>query len=209
MARCRAQDEVKYAPAVILNRLFAVDDGSAIDIHVVSHASIEGAIRRKLERRRRLAAEDAAAAGRKHTDVAAASDQAGHAHWIVPRRVHETKSRRANGLSIFIHRGERRLPALRDGAETLFVNRRQAALLISGRGIIVDGRVVSLGVRLPPVDERNELLADLARDGAAGEQILSSVTFRRLSKNGSAAVTNKFVGRHAERRIGSDARIPV
>src|SRR6266403_1416976 len=45
----RAQDQLEDAPAVILNRFLAIDDGPAIDVHVVSHAPIEGAIRGELE----------------------------------------------------------------------------------------------------------------------------------------------------------------
>ena len=48
-----------------------------------------------------------------------------------------------------------------------------------------------------------------AVDGAAGEQMLGAVDFRRLGEHRGAAVLDQLVDRGAERRVGGDAGIAV
>jgi hypothetical protein len=65
------------------------------------------------------------------------------------------------------------------------------------------------GVALPPADDVDQLLADLAALGAAGQQVLGAVDFRRLRQAGRAAVADQQVDGLAEGGIGGDAGIAV
>src|SRR6185503_7691898 len=62
LARGRLEDQLEDARADLGDALLAVDDGAAVDVHVVGHVAVEGGVGRQLQRRRRLAAEDRAAA---------------------------------------------------------------------------------------------------------------------------------------------------
>src|ERR1700749_3149761 len=74
LARGGLEDEVEDALAAFLHALLAVEDGAAIDVHVVFHALVHGRVGGKLDRGRRLAAEHAAAAGGEADEVGAAGD---------------------------------------------------------------------------------------------------------------------------------------
>src|SRR3546814_1353393 len=80
---------------------------------------------------------------------------------------------------------------------------------VAGRGIVVHLAAVAPDVVLPPADALDQLLADGARGGAPGQQMLGAVDLRRLAQDGGAAVAHQQVGRGAQRRIGGDARIAV
>ena len=70
----------------LLHRLLAVEDGAAVDVHVVFHALVQRRVGRDLDRRRGLAAEHAAAAGGEADDVGAARDLAGRGDRVVAGR---------------------------------------------------------------------------------------------------------------------------
>src|SRR5882672_11722602 len=72
LARCGLQHQLKDALAALLHGLLAVEDGAAIDVHVVFHPGVHRRVGRKLDRRRGLAAEHAAAAGGEANEVGAA-----------------------------------------------------------------------------------------------------------------------------------------
>ncbi len=57
--------------------LFPVDDGAAVDVHVVGHAVVEGGVGGDFEGWGGFAAEDGAAAGGEADDVGSAGDLAG------------------------------------------------------------------------------------------------------------------------------------
>src|SRR6187551_684998 len=63
LSRGCLHNQFKNLAAALLDRLLAVDDRAAIDVHVVGHPAIESCVGGELERRRRLAAEHRAAAG--------------------------------------------------------------------------------------------------------------------------------------------------
>ena len=79
-------------------RLVAVEDRAAVDVHVVFHALIHRRVGRQLDRRRRLAAEHAAAPGGEAHQVRAARHLAGRRHRVVARRVHEHEALRGHRL---------------------------------------------------------------------------------------------------------------
>ena len=81
--------------------------------------------------------------------------------------------------------------------------------LVAGRRVVVHLHLVAGGVVLPPLDHADELLADVAAGGAAGEQVLGAVDLRRLRQDGRAAVAHELVHRRAQRRVGGDAGIAV
>src|SRR5581483_3681076 len=61
LARRGLEHEIEDALAALLHALLAIEDGAAIDVHVVFHALVHGRVGRKLDRGRGLAAEHAAA----------------------------------------------------------------------------------------------------------------------------------------------------
>ena len=67
------QHQVENALAALLHRFLAVEDGAAIDVHVVFHALEHRRVGRKLDRGCRLAAEYAAAPGGEAHQVVAAT----------------------------------------------------------------------------------------------------------------------------------------
>ena len=79
------EDLVEDSLAGLLYVLFAVDDGAAVDVHVVGHAVVEGGVGGDFERWRGLAAEDGAAAGGEADDVGSAGDLAGGGDGIEAR----------------------------------------------------------------------------------------------------------------------------
>jgi hypothetical protein len=54
--------------------------------------------------------------------------------------------------------------------------------LLPGRRVVVHLAAVAGGVLLPPADALDELLADRARRGAAGEEVLGAVDLGRLDR---------------------------
>src|SRR5688572_28557229 len=117
---------------------------------------------RYFDARRWFAAIHASAPRRKHGHIASPRDQARHAHWIETRCVHETQPLVFNRLCILINLLQARLPALGNRPQALLENRRQPPLYVAERWIVIDRRTVLPHVILPPMNEANELLADLA-----------------------------------------------
>ena len=81
--------------------------------------------------------------------------------------------------------------------------------LLPGEGLLFISPPFLARVVLPPLDDADELLADLAGRGAAGQQVLGAVDLRRLAEDGGAALLDEQVGGVAERRVGGDAGIAV
>ena len=163
----------------------------------------------ELDRRRRLAAVGRAASGGEAEHVGAAGDLAGRRHGIVARRVHEDEALGGDRLGVFVDFVQRRRAALRRRAQRFFEDGRQPAGLVAGRGIVVHFAAVARAIVLPPTDALDQLVADLRRRGAPGQQMLGAIDLRRLGKNRRAAVAHQDVDRGAERRIGGDAGIAV
>src|ERR1700692_4147523 len=86
------EHEIKDALAALLHGFLAVEDGAAIDVHVVFHALVHRRVGRKLDRRRGLAAEHAAAARGEADEVGAAGHLPGRRDRVVAGRVHEDKA---------------------------------------------------------------------------------------------------------------------
>src|SRR5580698_3793742 len=74
LARGGLQHEIEDALAALLHGFLAVEDGAAIDVHVVFHPLVHRGVGRELDRGRGLAAEHAAAASGKADHVGAARD---------------------------------------------------------------------------------------------------------------------------------------
>jgi hypothetical protein len=128
---------------------------------------------------------------------------------VVAGRVHEAQPGRVDRLGVAVHGRERRLPALGHGAEALLVDRRQAALLVPPRRVVVDRGVVLAGVRFPPVDHLDQLLAHRARHGAPREQVLGAVDLGRFRQHRRAAVAHQLIRGRPERRVRRDAAVAV
>src|SRR4030088_2513796 len=92
LSRSRLQHQVENALAALLHRFLAVEDGAAIDVHVVFHALEHRRIGRKLDRGRGLAAEYAAAAGGEANEIGAARHLPGRGDRVVARRVHKNET---------------------------------------------------------------------------------------------------------------------
>ena len=96
-----------------------------------------------------------------------------------------------------------------DGAEGLFEDGGEAAGLVAGLGVVVDGAFVAGGVLLPPVDAVDEALGDLGRGGAAGEEVFGAVDLRGFGEDGGATVADEDVDGCAEGGVGADAGVGV
>src|SRR5437660_677485 len=92
---------------------------------------------------------------------------------------------------------------------SLLVFAPQAAGLVAGRWIVVHFTALAGRVILPPLDSRDELFADFARDRPARQQVLGAVDFGRFRKNRGSAVTHQQIDGRTERRIRGDTRIAV
>ena len=94
-------------------------------------------------------------------------------------------------------------------AERFFQDRGEPAGLVAGAWIGVHLGALARGVFLPPAHQRHQLLADLAADRAAGQQMFGAIGLRRLRQDDRAAMAHQKIARRAERRIGRDAGIAV
>jgi len=77
-------------------------------------------------------------------------------------------------------------PPLGQGPQRLLVDRRQAARLVAGGGLLFDLGAEETGVPSPPLDPLDQLLAHLATDGPARQQVLGAVDLGRLAEHGRA-----------------------
>src|ERR1700735_5182638 len=77
------QHEVENALAALLHGFLAVEDGAAVDVHVVFHAPVHRRIGRELDRGRGLAAKYAAASGREADQIGAAGALPGRRYRVV------------------------------------------------------------------------------------------------------------------------------
>src|SRR5579883_709130 len=89
-----AQYHFKNALAALLNGFIPVQNGAAVDIHIVFHAPIHGRVRGELDRGGRFAAEHAAAPGGETHQIGSARNLAGGGNRVVARRVHEHETLR-------------------------------------------------------------------------------------------------------------------
>ena len=81
--------------------------------------------------------------------------------------------------------------------------------LLPGEGLLFISPPLIAAVLLPPLDALDQLLADLARDRAARQQVLGAVDLGRLRQDRGAAVAHQEVGAGAERRVRGHAGIGV
>ncbi len=199
------EDFLEDAASDLLDGLGAVEDGAGVEVHVVAHPVEEGGVGGDLDAGHGLAAIDGAAAGGEDADVASATHEAGHADGVVAGGVHEGEAGRGDGLGIVIDGGEGRLAALGKGTEAFLVDGGEAAGLVPDGGVVVDGGVMETGVVLPPADEGEELLADVAPGGTAGEEVFRAIDFRGFGEDARGAATDEFVAGKAERGVRGDA----
>src|ERR1700738_2274459 len=85
LARGHLQHQIEDALAAFLYGLVPVENGAAVDVHVIFHAPEHRRVGRELDRRRRLAPEHAAASGGEADKVGAAGHLAGRRYRIVAR----------------------------------------------------------------------------------------------------------------------------
>src|SRR5437870_1757495 len=81
-------------------------------------------------------------------------------------RSHVAEAARGNGLGVFVNGDQVARAALGDRAERFLENRREPAGLVAGRRIVVHLAALARRVILPPLDARDELLADVVRNRA-------------------------------------------
>src|ERR1700733_12359338 len=100
LARGGLEHQVENALAALLHRFLAIEDGAAIDVHVIFHALEHRRVGGELDRGRGLAAEHAAATGGEADEIGAAGDLAGGRDRVVAGRVHEDKTLFCHGLGV-------------------------------------------------------------------------------------------------------------
>src|SRR5262245_50999205 len=186
------QDFLKDLPADLLDG-DALQHLARVDIHVAEHVVVERGVRRHLDRRGRLAPEHAPPAGREDEYVRPAGHDPGHAHRVVTGRVHDHHSLRFDRLGILDDIDHGGAPGLGDRAEGLFVDGGEPALLVPHRWVVVDLHPEDAGIPLPPLDPLDQLLADLAGRGPAGQEVLGPVDLRRLPEDRRPALLDDQV----------------
>src|ERR1700733_731022 len=100
LARSRLEHQVENPLTALLYRLLAVEDGAAVDVHVVFHARVHGRVGRELDRGRRLAAEYAAAPGGEADEIGASGHLPRRRNRVVAGRIHEDKALLGDGFRI-------------------------------------------------------------------------------------------------------------
>ena len=164
----------------MLHALLAVEDGAAIDVHVVFHPLVHRRVGRKLDRGRRLAPEHAAAPGGEADEVGAARHLTRRRHRVVAGRVHEDKTLFGDGFGVIEDIDEVGAAGLGHRAKRLFQNGGEPAGLVAGARIGVHLGAFARRVFLPPTHQADQLFADLAADGAARQQMLGAIGLRRF-----------------------------
>src|SRR5207302_2980001 len=199
------QYQAEEALARFGDRLRAVDDRAAVEVHVVFLVHEERRVGRELERGRGLAAVRRAAAGGEADHVGAARHLAGRRDRVVARRIHVYEAVGNYRLGVLVDGDQIGGAALRDRAERLLQYGGEAARLVARRGVVVHLVAVAPRVFLPPADARDQFLAHRAAHRAPREQMLGAVDLRRLGKDRGAAMTHQQIDRRAERRVRADA----
>src|SRR5579863_1577616 len=100
LPRSGLEHEIENALTALLHGLLAIQDGAAIDVHIVFHPLVHRRVGRKLDRGRGLAAEHAAAPGGEADEIGAARDLACGRHRVVARRIHEHETLLGDGLGV-------------------------------------------------------------------------------------------------------------
>ena len=156
---------------------------------------------RKLDRRRRLAAEHAAAPGGEADEVGAARDLPGGRHRVVAGRVHEHEALLGDRLRrSSAHRRDwccRPSPSRRAIFPGSWSGRRPCCRAMGLAFISAPSRAVYSSHQRISADQ---FFADLAADRAAGQQMLGAIGLRRLRQNHGAAVPHQQIARRAQRR---------
>ncbi len=195
--------------AALLFQAHAVEHVAAIDVHVVDHAAVDVGVGGELQGRRRLAAVGGSAPRREGEDVAAAGNLSRRRDRVVPRRVHVDEALRADGLRIMVDGIERRGAALGRGAQRLFEDGGEAARLVAGARVVVHAHAGTRRIVLPPLDDADEFLADLARGRPARQEMLGAIDLGGFGQHGRTAVLDEDVGGDAQCHVGGDPRIAV
>ena len=165
-----------------------VQDSASVDIHVVDHVVVHRRVCGNLDARHRFAAEAASSTGREESDVGTAGDHSGHGNRVEARRIHHDKALLGDRLGIVVDTFECRAAAFGDGSQRLFVDRRQAALLVSNGRVVVDRAAKLCGVLLPPVDQVDQLLPDLFGNSSPSQQMLTASDLGRFGEDRSRSV---------------------
>src|SRR5258705_8297044 len=137
LARRGLEYELEEFAAGLRDRFRAVDDGAAIEIHVLFLARIQRRVGGEFQRGRGLAAVGRTASGSEANQVGAARNLAGRRHRIETRRVHIDKTARGHRLRILIDLDKIGGAALGHRAERFFQDSSESAGLVAGRRIVV------------------------------------------------------------------------
>src|SRR5690606_33659983 len=124
---------------------------------------------------------------------------------VVTGRIHENQAVAAHLFSVGEDAVERRLAALGDGPQRLFQDGGQAAALVAGRGVVVDGSAMPGDMGFPPFDQPGEFRGDLERGGARAEKMFGAIDYRGFGQDADTADTSQNIDGSAQRRIGGDA----
>ena len=99
----------------------------------------------------------------------------------------------------------RRAAALLDAAERLFLERGDAAVLVAGRGVLVDGLAVAAEVVLELVHHAERVVEGGLRVAAVEERGLGAEHLGDLGQDRGAAPRAEAVGDATDQRVGGDA----
>src|SRR5262245_50349121 len=186
----------------------ALENDPTVDVHVLLHVAVHQGVGGELDGGHGLAAEDGAASRGEADHVAAARDQAGDGHGVVPWGVHEDEAARGDRLAVEEHIPHGSSAPLGYAHQRLSEDGSDAARRVAGSGIVVHA-LYPAPVPLPPLVAIDELLGHRLAHRAPDEQVLGAVDLRRLREHARAAVAHELVHRPAQRGIGGDARVAV
>src|SRR5262245_10355216 len=125
-------------------------------------------VRRDFQRRGR-ASEGCSSAGREENEGRAGRDEGGGRDLVVAGGLEQGEPRLAHAFPVRDHVGDGCVPALLHAAERFFLERRDAAVLVSGSGVLVDGLTVLDEVAAKPAHEPHRALEHPLVD-AVGEE---------------------------------------
>src|ERR1035441_9012291 len=105
LAGGHAHQQIEYLAPYLNNRSVSVGNASGIDVHVVAHAAVDGAVTRDLDHRNGGKTDGAASPSGKGNHIDAARGESCKRHRIVAGRVHEYEAWRGDSFRIidYVH----------------------------------------------------------------------------------------------------------
>ncbi len=189
-------------------RLLVLDERPGVEVDPVGLELRKLGVGRNLHRGDERPERRSAPGGEQH-ELAPRQGEGRSGHEVVARRLQEVEPLPAKRLGVFQHVDDLLGAALLDTTQRFLLQRGDAALLVAGRRILVDGLVVLAEIPLEIVDQADGLLEDGTVLGAVHQNGLGAEHLGHFGEHSGAALCDEPVGKEAHERIGRDARKAV